>query len=124
LCNLPIAPKLEGNSIVSLIDDPETTWDKPVLSTWYYKNHAIRSNNWRYIRYRDGSEELYNHQNDPGEHINLAENPSYRDIIAEHQKWLPKNDALPVGTNVWTGDKLDKRIEEWNANDSIPVWLR
>jgi arylsulfatase A-like enzyme len=124
LCNLPIAPKLEGNSMVSLIDDPETTWEKPVLSTWYYKNHAIRSNNWRYIRYRDGSEELYNHQNDPGEHINLAENPSYGDIIAEHQKWLPKNDALPAGTNDWTGDKLDKRIEEWNANDSIPVWLR
>jgi arylsulfatase A-like enzyme len=124
LCNLPNASKLEGNSIVSLIDDPETTWEKPVLSTWYYKNHAIRSNNWRYIRYRDGSEELYNHQNDPGEHINLAENPSYRDIIAEHQKWLPKNDALPAGTTEWTGDKLDKRIEEWNANDSIPVWLR
>ncbi len=124
LCGLPEAKKLEGESLVSLIDNPETTRERPVLSTWYYKNHAVRSTNWRYIQYRDGSEELYNHQTDPGEHINLASDPKYADIIADHKKWLPKNDALPAGKSAWDGDSLDKRLNNWIAKDSIPMWLR
>ena len=68
--------------------------------------------------------ELYNHQNDPGEHTNLANNPKYAVVISEHKKWLPKENVLPATTTEWTGDKLDRRIEEWIANDSIPSWLR
>lgn len=124
LCNLPKAPKLEGNSIVPLIKNPDTEWDKPVLSSWYYKNLSVRSNNWRYIKYRDGGEELYNHQNDPGEHKNLAGDPAYADVFAELKKSLPEREALPAGKTEWTGDNLDKRIESWIKNDSIPVWLR
>ena len=99
-------------------------WDKPVLSTWYYKNHSVRSENWRYILYRDGAEELYDHRDDPGEHLNLAGDPEYAQIIAEHRKWLPLTDALEAGTDEWKGDKLDQRIQEWNAIDSVPIWLR
>jgi len=124
LCNLPEAAKLEGNSLAPLIQDPAMEWNKPVLNSWYYGNYAIRSNNWRYIQYRDGSEELYNHQNDPGEHINLADDSQYAEIIAEHKKWLPETDALPAGTTEWKGDKLDNRIKEWAKSDSIPTWLR
>lgn len=122
LSGLPKPNKLEGTSLIPLLDNPSTIWKKPVINTWYYKNHAIRSNNWRYIRYRDGSEELYDHRNDPGEHINLAGNSEYADVIAEHKKWLPKNDALPSGMNEWNGDKFERMLKAWN--DSIPVWLR
>jgi iduronate 2-sulfatase len=124
LCKLPEAPKLEGNSIVPLIEKPDTEWNKPVLSSWYYKNHSVRSKRWHYIQYRDGAEELYDHQNDPGEHVNLAGDPQYDEIIAEHKKSLPEKDALPAGSSEWKGDKLDRRVEEWMANDSIPVWLK
>lgn len=124
LCNLPDDSKLEGNSIVPLIEKPRSAWDKPVLSTWYYKNHSVRSKDWRYILYRDGGEELYDHRNDPGEFTNLAGDPKYSDVIEELKKSLPENDALPAGSDEWTGDKLDRRIEEWTVNDSIPVWLR
>ena len=124
LCGLPEAIKLEGNSLVPLIQNPDLEWKYPVLSTWYYKNHSVGSENWRYIRYRDGSEELYDHRNESGEHVNLASDPQYEKIIAEHKEWLPKTDALPAGSDEWKGDKLDRRIEEWTANDSIPVWLR
>jgi len=124
LCNLPEAKKLQGNSLVPLIEKPETNWDQPVLSTWYYKNHSVRSNDWRYIQYRDGTEELYDHRNDPGEHTNLANDPEFADIIAEHKNWLPEHNAIPAGKNEWTGDKLDRRIVEWEENDSIPSWLR
>lgn len=124
LCNLPKVPQLEGETLVPLIDAPDKKLNRSILTTWKYKNHAVRSNDWRYISYRDGSEELYNHKRDPGEHINLAKNPDYAEVIAEHKKWLPKQDALPAGKETWKGDKLDNLIEEWTTNDSIPIWLR
>ena len=74
--------------------------------------------------YRDGGEELYDHRNDPGEHLNLAADPQYAEIIEEHKKWLPEKDALPAGTPQWKGDKLDRRIIQWQSTDSVPDWLR
>jgi arylsulfatase A-like enzyme len=124
LCGLPPAPKLEGNSLRPLLKNPKVSWDKPVLSTWYYGNHSVRSNYWRYIRYRDGGEELYDHQTDPGEHNNLAGNPKYAHVIADHRRWLPKEDVLPAGTTEWKADKLDRRLKAWQVNDSIPEWLQ
>lgn len=124
LCNLPEADRLEGQSLRPLLEEPGLELERPVLSTWYYRNHAIRSNNWRYIRYRDGGEELYNMIDDPGEHLNLAGDPAYADVIAEHRKWLPERDALPAASTEWKGDKLDRQIIEWTENDSVPVWLR
>ncbi len=124
LCDLPDAPKLEGNTITSLIKNPNKAWDKPVLNTWYYRNHAVRSNDWRYIRYRDGSEELYNHKEDPGEHVNLIGNPEYAGIIAKHRKFLPEVDVLPAGDDAWEPDKLDRRVKSWMENDSVPDWLK
>ena len=124
LCDLPAAPKLEGQSLVSLLKNPAASSKRPVLTTWYYGNHAVRSNDWRYIHYRDGGEELYNHKEDPGEHINLASNPEYAAVIAEHKKYLPVRDALPAGTSKWKPDKLDKRVELWKTNDSVPDWLK
>jgi arylsulfatase A-like enzyme len=124
LCDLPANKKLQGENLVPLINNPELEQERFVLSTWYYKNHAVRSDNWRYIHYRDGSEELYNHENDPGEHINLASDSQFADVIAAHKKWLPEKDALPATTTEWNGDKLDTRIENWIKNDSIPKWLQ
>ena len=124
LCGLPADEKLDGQSLVPLLRDPDREWDKPVLNSWYYKNLAVRSENFRYIHYRDGGEELYDHRNDPGEHLNLAGDPRYAEIIAELSKWLPETDVLPAGTTEWTGDKLDRRTEDWTTNDSIPNWLR
>ncbi len=124
LCGLPEAKKLEGKSLLPLLKNPNTKSDKPILCTWYYKNHAIRSNDWRYIRYRDGTEELYDHRTDGGEHINLASNPKYADIIEQHKKWLPTKDALPPRDSKWSPDKLDRRVQEWSDNNSVPDWLK
>ena len=59
-----------------------------------------------------------------GEHTNLASDPNYADVIADHKKWLPKKDVLPATTTEWKGDNLDRRIEDWIENNSIPTWLR
>ncbi|MDP4646381.1 MAG: sulfatase [Akkermansiaceae bacterium] len=124
LCGLPPAPKLDGQSLLPLLNDPAAKRKEPVLCSWYYGNYAVRSNDWRYIRYRDGSEELYDHSKDPGEHTNLADSPEYAEVIAAHKKWLPKKDVLPAGSTEWKGDKLDQRIKDWEANDSVPDWLK
>ncbi len=78
--------------------------------------------NWRYIQYRDGSEELYNHQNDPNEHKNLAGLTEYKEVIEEHKKHIPVYSVLPAGTDVWNGDKYDRILEEWEK-EGIPDWL-
>ena len=41
------------------------------------QTYSYRTEDWRYIRYMDGSEELYDQQNDPFEWDNLAENENY-----------------------------------------------
>ena len=47
---------LEGNSLVMLLENPRTPWKQPALTTFARNDHSLRSERWRYIRYRDGSE--------------------------------------------------------------------
>ena len=58
-------------------------------------NHAVRTEQWRYIRYVDGTEELYDHSQDPYEWKNLAEDSSYADQINRLSGFLPKNNTKP-----------------------------
>jgi arylsulfatase A-like enzyme len=92
-CGLSKRKGLEGNSIVPLLKSPQSAWDRPALTTHGRGNHAVRSERYRYIRYSDGSEELYDHQADPLEWKNLAGDPQYGSIKAELAGWLPKHDA-------------------------------
>lgn len=124
LCNLPVPEHLDGRDISPLIESPDMAWPHPVLSNWMYKNYAVRSEDYRYILYRDGTEELYDHRKDPGEHDNLAKDAQHAAIIKNLKKHIPEKVALPVGTETWTGDEISKRLEVWLKNDSIPVWLR
>ena len=63
--------------------------------TYLRGNHAVRSERWRYLRYTDGAEELYDMQDDPNEWTNLAADPSKAAIIAEHRLWLPQHESAP-----------------------------
>jgi len=93
LCGLPEKEELEGVSIVDLLKNPETEWNQPSLCTRKRGNHALLDERWRYIHYEDGTEELYDHQNDPNEWNNLADDLKYKEIKNNFKKWLPKNDA-------------------------------
>lgn len=66
----------DGHSLAPLLKDPHAVWNHVPLMTMGEGNHAIRTDRWRYIRYRDGSEELYDHRNDPWELTNLAGVPA------------------------------------------------
>ena len=93
LCGLPKKGGLEGRSLKPLLENPNTKWPYPSLTTMKFKRHTIRTEKWRYIRYNDGSEELYDHDKDPDEKINLARQPEYRKEIKQLSKYLPKTDA-------------------------------
>ena len=91
LTGLPPNPTLEGKSLTPLLRDPNR--ERTVAMTYQRGNHAIRSNRWRYIRYADGTEELYDHANDPDELRNLAARVEYADTIRTLQKALPRQSA-------------------------------
>jgi arylsulfatase A-like enzyme len=95
LAGLPAKPELEGQSLVPLLKNPELKWERPAVMTMGPGNHAVRTERWRYIRYEDGTEELYDHENDPWEWTNLADNPEYASVISEHKKWLPSYEKPP-----------------------------
>lgn len=96
LCGLPADSNCDGKSIMRLLRDPNASWEQPALMTYLRGNHAVRSDRWRYIRYSDGSEELYDHEDDPNEWNNLAASYEYRDVIAQHKRWLPTTEAKQV----------------------------
>lgn len=100
MCGLPVKNGLDGRSLVPLLKNPDIIWEQPVLTTWGRGNYALKNVNWRYIRYFDGSEELYNHQNDPNEWTNLTDDTKYKTIKTQMSGYLPKSEAVlhPEGT--------------------------
>ncbi|MCJ8319978.1 MAG: sulfatase-like hydrolase/transferase [Colwellia sp.] len=123
LCQLPDVPSNEGLSLNTLINNPEHNRSQPAITTWGYKNHSVRDEHWRYIQYRDGSEELYNHQNDAHEHYNLAKNTKYNAIKEKLKLWLPKENKLPSHMSEWDEDFLEQRLNKWQQENGIPDWL-
>lgn len=89
LCGLPIPKHVEGVSIRRLLEKPDAVWDRPARTTYLFNNHAIRTEKWRYIRYHDGGEELYDEVKDPLEWTNLARKPEYSSVKAELARHLP-----------------------------------
>jgi choline-sulfatase len=96
LCGLPKKGDLEGVSLVPLLKDPNKKWDRPVLCTFGPNNHTLRSEEFRYTQYADGSEELFDHRNDPNEWTNLAGDPKFKKVISGFQKYLPKVNVDPL----------------------------
>jgi choline-sulfatase len=96
LCGLPAKEKLEGISLMPQLKDSQAKRKRPAITCHNHDNNGVRSEKWRYIRYADGSEELYNMVEDPNEWKNLAGSAEYRSVIEEHRKWIPENNRKPA----------------------------
>jgi arylsulfatase A-like enzyme len=92
----PPKKQLEGNDLSVLMKNPKASWDKTSLTTFGYKNYGVRSERYRYIVYADGSEELYDHQQDKWEWRNLAADPEYAEIKVKIRKGIPAHHE-PIG---------------------------
>lgn len=122
LSGVPPRDDLEGLSLLAQLKDAATKRERPAITSHNQGNHGIRSERWRYIRYADGSEELYDMESDPNEWTNLAGEAEHAATIAAHKKWLPEIDLPPAkGSShriltydpktdeaVWQGDKVKR----------------
>lgn len=93
LCGLSAKAGLDGVSLRPLLQNPMATWDRPTLTTYLRNNHSVRDERWRYTRYSDGSEELYDHRSDPMEWINLARDPRHAAIKQGLARRMPTQNA-------------------------------
>ncbi|MEZ6123905.1 MAG: sulfatase [Planctomycetaceae bacterium] len=96
LCGLPEKQGLEGHSLTQLLRNPKTEWMHSAITTFGPGNDTVRTSRWRYIRYADHSEELYDHSTDPDEWHNIAGNPTSAEVIAQLRSLLPQNPVPPA----------------------------
>ena len=115
LCGLPPVnnPLADGTSFVPLLENPNAEWNIPCISTFRPGNFVVHYNQWNYIKYKDGSHELYNTKEDEAEIFNLADKPEYKHIVDSLAKYLP---------TTWYGDKNDIVVESISEDFSSTTW--
>ena len=83
LCELKGTPaELHGRSLVPLLSDPESAWDRPAITqvgrmvgSNSVMGYSLRTERYRYTMWGEGGvegEELYDYRDDPAEGKNLA----------------------------------------------------
>jgi arylsulfatase A-like enzyme len=110
LCGIPTPAHNEGVSIKALLANPNAAWTLPAVTTYRFKNHTARVADWRYIRYANGDEELYDERKDPNEWTNLATKPGFAAKKIELANFLPKTDAPDT---IAPGSKKNKGAEDF-----------
>lgn len=121
LAGLPPNPHIEnqGHSVLPLLKNAKADWPHYALCTHIRGNHSVRSRHYRYIRYQEGSEELYDHRSDPNEWNNIA--AAHPGICREHALHLPKAEA-PTGPSYYAGSvlmKLTNGTYDWKLKTKV-----
>lgn len=88
--NLANNDQVEGHSLMPLLKNSSATWSHPAISTMGFGRHTVRTEDYRYITYEDGTEELYDHTKDPQEWTNVVHDPYYSQIKEELKTYLPE----------------------------------
>jgi uncharacterized sulfatase len=92
---------LEGFSLRPLLENPDAPWSHAAFTQVQrgkFPGHSVRTERWRYTEWDFGKQgaELYDHDADPHELINLASDPKYADTIAEMKALLKTVHPKPV----------------------------
>jgi len=114
VAGIPTPKHVEGKSIRAVLADPQAPWDENAVTTYLFNNHTVRTEGWRYIRYANGDEELYDEAKDQYEWTNLATKPEYAAKKAELGKLLPTKNAPDIAD----GKRKTARLE-WNPANLI-----
>lgn len=89
LCSVEAPGELDGKSLVPLLQVPDATTHRVVLTSFDPGNVSLRTDRWRYIHYEDGSEELYDLREDPNEWKNLAGESAHANLIQKLRGEIP-----------------------------------
>ena len=119
LCKMKRVKGLDGVSIVPLLKNPEMKWETPAVSEFKRGQCAVRSQRYRYIRYTDGTSELYDHSKDPNEWENVS-SKVHQEVINDLARYVPTKFAQGAPSKSsyefdpysyeWTNKKTGKKI--------------
>ena len=114
LAGLPAYEANEGVSLGPIVHGENKGDDRVAITSYGYANHAVRGERYRYIRFVDGSEELYDHREDPNEWTNQADNPDYAEIKQQMAQRLPATSAplTPVTSKNVPNDHFAEMYEK------------
>jgi choline-sulfatase len=113
LTGLQAPAGLEGLSLVPQLRNPDAPRQVPAITTHGPGNHAVRDHRYRYIRYADGSEELYDLETDPNEWTNRIGDEALAGVRKRLLTFMPSHDAPPM-----PGSRV-RLIEYVNG---VPIW--
>lgn len=99
LCALPLPSHLEGTSFAPVLEDPKRAWKTAAFSQYPRSNlmgYSMRTDRYRLTRWVNKKDktkidavELYDHQTDPQENTNIANDPDNAALVAELTgQWL------------------------------------
>jgi len=110
LCGLPPpSHTLDGIDLTPVLRGERSQRGKPVLSTYGVGNHSITDGRFRFIRYRNGDEELYDLNRDRFEWTNLAGDSRYDYVKGTLARLLPTSDAPEIEpARPWDGSELNE----------------
>ena len=100
LAGFEVPEWLDGKSVKPQLNDPREARD-PAITSYGSGNTSVRTERWRYIRYEDGSEELYDHQTDPDEWTNLADQKEFAEIKNSLTKSIPEKQHPGLMVQDW-----------------------
>jgi arylsulfatase A-like enzyme len=90
LADLPELEQLEGDSLARLLENPRNPFRAYAWTIFGRGNYAITTEEWKFIRYFDGTKELYHSAKDPHEWHNLASDPDYARQVHEFEARMPR----------------------------------
>jgi arylsulfatase A-like enzyme len=123
LLKFPANDTLEGHSLLPQLKDASNPRKWPAITTHNHDNHGIRTEKWRYIRYADGSEELYDMEKDPNEWTNLAASAEFEAQMEKLAQWLPKENLKPAPKSAHRILTYDRKTREttWQGENIKPA---
>jgi iduronate 2-sulfatase len=85
LSGTPIPDTVQGKSLVPILKNPKAKVRDEAFSLGNSGGYALRSDEWTYIWYRDGVEELYDMKKDPKQYTNLAKDPKHAQVMDQYR---------------------------------------
>jgi len=89
LTGLPIPKSVQGTSLLPILENPKASVKKTAFS-FAGGGISMRTPNWSYMRYKDGSEELYDMKKDPKQFKNLAKISAFKTELQTQRRLYEK----------------------------------